>query len=212
MLPFRCVLCHSKATLEAVCPPCLQDINLLRLPNPCRRCAAANAAPVCGDCLKNPPPLDGVIAPFIYAPPLTALVRQFKYGGGWQLAKIMARLLPSPPAADVIVPVPLHSRRERERGFNQARELAKRASLNPRDNLLQRITETAPQASLPDRRARRANVKGAFQADAGVRGLSVLLVDDVMTSGATINEAARALKVAGAETVTALLFARAVKS
>jgi len=166
---------------------------------------------VCGDCLTQPPAFDAVIAAFAYTPPLDLLVKQFKYGGGWQLAKIMARLMPPPPAADLVLPVPLHWQRERERGFNQARELAKRVRLHHRDDILQRIGETAPQASLPDRTARRKNVKGVFQVDGDVRGLSVLLVDDVMTSGATINEAAKVLKTAGASTVSALVFARAVK-
>ena len=211
MLPFKCVLCFSKETVNAVCPPCLADLRRLRIINSCRRCALPHAAPICGGCLSQPPAFDAITAPFIYAPPLDALVKHFKYGDGWQLAKLMAQLLPPPPAADMVLPVPLHWRRERERGFNQARELAKRAHLRHHDGVLWRIVETMPQASLPDRRARHNNVKGVFRVDGDVRGLSLLLVDDVMTSGATINEAAKVLKAAGANTVSALVFARAIK-
>lgn len=147
---------------------------------------------------------------YTYQMPLDALVRRYKYGGQWQLAATLAKLLPPPPPADVVLPVPLHPQRERWRGFNQARELAKRAYLHPREGFLTRIVNTPPQAELSGKSARQRNIRGAFQASAAVRGLSVLLVDDVMTSGATIWEAARTLKKAGAKSVKALLLARTV--
>ena len=120
--------------------------------------------------------------------------------------------MPPVPDAEVVLPVPLHPLRERWRGFNQSRELAKKAGLNPVERVLTRIVNTTPQTTLAGgSAARRQNIRGAFAATAAVRGLSVLLVDDVMTSGATLFEAARTLKNAGAKTVTGLLVARAVQ-
>lgn len=208
MLPFECVLCRSKQTLGAICPPCRADLDSLRLGDCCRWCAAPASAPVCGECLKRPPFFDEVIAPFIYRQPLALLIQIFKYGGGWQLAKSLAECMPPAPPADVVVPVPLYRRRERERGFNQARELIRRLGLRCADDVVQRIVNTPPQAGMANAGERRRNVRGAFRVG-DVRGKSVLLVDDVMTTGATLNEIARVLKEAGADKVTAFVVARA---
>jgi ComF family protein len=110
--------------------------------------------------------------------------------------------------ADILVPVPLHRSRQRERGFNQARQLAKHLGL-PVINALARTRNTASQADLPASK-RGANVRGAFVARAGVDGLTIVLVDDVATTGATLNACAAVLLDAGAREVRALTAAKAV--
>ena len=110
--------------------------------------------------------------------------------------------------ADILVPVPLHRSRQRERGFNQARQLAKHLGL-PVVNALRRIRSTPSQADLPASK-RLANVRGAFATRADVDGLTIVLVDDVATTGATLNACAAALLDAGAKEVRALTAAKAV--
>lgn len=219
----RCMLCSGAAALPALCHPCRADIELLKITAPCPRCGMprqiqnemqndADGADsiLCPDCIKNPPPLERLFVQYKYQPPLDALVLRCKYGGQWQLSSTLAALMPAPPPADVALPVPLHPARERWRGFNQSRELAKRAGLRPQEGWLTRVVNTTPQVELSGVGARRKNIEGAFAASDAVRGASVLLVDDVMTSGATLWEAARTLKRAGAAGVSALLVARAV--
>ena len=110
--------------------------------------------------------------------------------------------------ADILVPVPLHRYRQRERGFNQARQLAKHLEL-PVVNALVRTRNTSSQADLPASK-RRANVRGAFVARADVEGLTIVLVDDVATTGATLNACAAVLLDAGAKQVRGLTAAKAV--
>jgi len=148
--------------------------------------------------------------------PLDKLVQSFKYGHRLALASYfgarLAALLAS-GCADLIVPVPLHPLRLRARGFNQALELARpvsRAWRIPIDlRSCRRIRHTPAQADLPWRE-RAANVRGAFQCSADFTGKRVLLVDDVMTTGASLDELARSVRLQGAEQVTLLVVARAL--
>lgn len=118
----------------------------------------------------------------------------------------------NPVLADVLVPVPLHSRRLRSRGYNQsallAREIGRRASLPVVEDHLVRTRNSRPQVDVASREERRANVAGNFACDADVSGLAVLLIDDVATTGSTLSECAYSLKEAGASTVNALTLAR----
>lgn len=206
----RCLLCAAKADHRALCAPCRADVTALRLQNPCLTCGAPHNAPHCGACATHPPPLARLIAHREYRPPLNILIMQYKYGKKWQLASTLAEFTPPPPRADLILPIPLHPRRERRRGFNQARELAKKMRLSPTEDILHRIKDTSPQADAGGPGARRQNILGAFAATPLARGKSVLLIDDVMTSGATLNEAATTLLKAGATQVSALVIARAI--
>ncbi len=178
-------------------------------------------------CLKDPPPLDGALAAVSYAYPWSTLVARYKFGGhpGW--AATFARLLLKSPgvhqalgaleAGDWIVPLPLSPRRLQDRGFNQAWQLATALAASSGclartdANLLLRTRDTAPQSRLK-RSDRLRNVEGAFAVDplrAGVlEGRRVVLVDDVMTSGASVFAAAAALRLAGARHTTAIVFAR----
>ena len=125
------------------------------------------------------------------------------------MARFLAQLM-HVPEADVLLPVPLFFAREQWRGFNQSREIARALPDTPprHDSWLMRITDTHPQATMPNAAARRKNVRGAFVASEKVRGATILVVDDVMTSGSTLNEIARTLKKAGAAEVVNLVVAR----
>jgi ComF family protein len=155
------------------------------------------------------------VAAFHYAFPADALLQAFKYGGKLALAPLLAAPLAEAaaavPAPDLLIPMPLHPRRLRERGFNQAAEIAKwvaRERALPLDAAgCQRTRDTRAQAGL-DWKERRRNVRGAFACKEKMDGLRVAVVDDVMTTGATLAEVARVLRRAGAAEVQAWVVAR----
>lgn len=217
-LPAQCAVCR-RWPARALCDACVG-----RFAQPVPRCATC-ALPVpagvmhCGACLRAPPPLDSCIAAVGWGFPWSAAIASYKFAGqpGW--ARAWATLLRSAPwaepaleAADCVVPMPLSAQRLRERGFNQALEIARRLAPTRTDaHTLLRIRDTAPQRLL-DRAGRLRNVRGAFAVEpsrAGrIKGRHVLLVDDVMTSGASLHAAALALRQAGAVRVSALVLAR----
>lgn len=203
----------------ALCASCAA--SFARPQHRCRLCALplAGGAEVCGACLREPPPLDACLAAVSYAYPWSTLVARFKFSGepGWAeaLAERMA-LVPGAAQeiaqADLVLPLPLAPRRLAERGFNQALLLARGlAPERTQARLLLRLRETGSQATLA-RKERRLNVRHAFGVEplraAEIQGRSVLLVDDVMTSGASLHSAAQALRQAGARRVSALVLAR----
>jgi ComF family protein len=198
---------------QHLCRAC--DESLPRLPrSQCRICALPlEAGDVCGACLVAPPMYEGVAAAFIYDFPVDALVQKYKYGPDLTLAPILGRLLGAMPCGEVdaIMAMPLGASRLRSRGFNQAQELARVAARMRGLPLLERacrkVGETLPQASLPWK-DRAANVRGSFVCDADLRGRRIAVVDDVMTTGATMNELARVLKRAGARSIRAWVLAR----
>lgn len=216
--PSRCNVC-GRWPAQPVCRPCL---DRFAGPQPrCLRCALPVPEGVreCGSCVREPPPLDACHAAVHYAYPWSALIAQYKFQHepGW--AGVFAGLLRATPGvpqalaqAELVLPMPLAAGRLAERGFNQALELGRHlapARLQPA--LLLRLRETAPQASLT-RKERVANVRGAFGVEplrtAQVQGRRIALLDDVMTSGASLFAAAHALRAAGAGHVTALVIAR----
>lgn len=181
----------------------------------CRRCALRiPAGEICGACLKKPPPFDAALSVGDYGLPLAGLIRAFKDHARLELVTPLAALLAeraaSLPADTVVTAVPLAFERESERGFNQSAELARRVArrlrLDYSSGLLLRIRHSAPQQSL-DLSARAANVRGAYAVQ-GKAPARVAVVDDVMTTGATLGEIAKVLKRAGALQVTALVLAR----
>jgi len=170
---------------------------------------------VCGNCLASPPNFDGTLALWLYEFPCDRLVQALKYRACLALAPFFARNFASRPlpTVDLVVPMPLHPRRLAQRGFNQAveiaRVLAKRSRLLHAPRGARRAKDTTAQTELPyEERAR--NVRGAFACDLDLSGKSVAVVDDVMTTGATLNELARVLKRAGATRVENLVIARSV--
>jgi len=218
LLPPACALCGATGAL--LCAPCLAELPALG--PACRRCALplpGDPGGLCGPCLRRPPPFEALTAPFAYAPPLDRLLQALKYRGRLELARPLGERLAeswleAAPPPDLLLPVPLHPRRLRRRGFNQALELARsaarRGGIPLAPDLLRRVQDTPPQAAL-DARARRANVRGAFALAAGLGGARrVALVDDVVTTGHTVSELARLLRRAGAEEVQVWAAARAL--
>ncbi len=217
LLPRACLLCGERAR-GALCAGCAT--GLPRLAGPlCPVCATplAAPAPACGSCLKASPAFDATLAPLRYAYPIDGLVRSLKYRCRLASADffVQAMLMGERPAGTLIVPVPLSAGRLRERGFNQALEIARplaRALHLPLDaTSLVRPRETLPQSSLPWR-ARKGNVRHAFACTRDLSGQTVIVVDDVMTSGATLDAVARTLKDHGAAHVTNWIATRALKS
>ena len=224
LLPSTCALCAGSGGPcdEAVCPACEHAYVVARPRCPC--CAnpvgELDAARRCGACLASPPAFDATLAACDYALPLDGLVLQLKFGARLALAPWMARVLrdailaaPATVLPDVLCPVPLGTRRLVERGYNQALEVARPlaaamgVALLPR--LLARTRETAAQSGAAPGE-RRQNVRGAFcvSDEDAVRGRHVGVVDDVMSSGHTLDEVASVLKGAGAVRVTNIVFAR----
>jgi ComF family protein len=181
----------------------------------CPCCALATpGGEICGRCLRERPAFDTTHAAFDYAFPLDALVQALKYGHRLALAKFFARAFDVLPAVDLVLPMPLHPARLRERGFNQAVEIARplaRAAGVPLElAAVARVRATAPQAGL-DRDGRFANLRNAFAARRRFDGLRVAVVDDVMTTGASLNALARCLKANGAAAVHNVVVARTQK-
>lgn len=224
LLPSSCALCGGVCA-GVVCPACHQD-SVTVSPR-CPRCAnplpalEAAAGRCCGACLASRPAYDSTIAAADYAAPLDQLLLQLKFASRLQLAPWFAQLLRDAilqqasrgtGLPDLIAPVPLGRRRLAERGFNQALEVARPLArmlgvpLSPQ--LASRVIETAPQSTVaPAMRA--ANVHAAFVVPPGsLDGLHVALVDDVMTSGRTLDALARACKAAGAARVSNYVVAR----
>jgi ComF family protein len=218
VLPPHCLLCGAPgAGGRDLCAPCARDLP--RNPVCCPRCALplATPAPLCGRCLKRAPAYAAAWVPFRYAFPLDRLVSRFKFSADLAAGRLLGQLLADTAGAidecfDLLVPLPLARARLRERGYNQALELARpvarRLGVALDAGALRRERATAPQTGL-DRKSRRLNVAGAFRAGVEVRGRRVALLDDVVTTGATVQAAARALKQAGARQVIVLALARA---
>lgn len=209
-----CLLCGRRCHGAPLCAACLGELP--RLPAArCPTCALPTpTGEVCGACLKRPPRFDRCRAVFVYAFPADVLVQQLKYGSELALAGFLARQLAqevvSHPPPDLILPMPLHPRRLGERGFNQAvelgRQLSARLGIPMRLEACRRVRDTPAQAGL-DLEARRRNLRGAFHCT-DLKGLRVALLDDVMTTGASLDELAKAAIDAGAAGVQAWVVAR----
>ena len=205
-----CFLCRGAAG-ELLCAAC--DADLPRLTGPlCPRCALASPGGlVCGRCLREEPAYDATRAALAYEFPADALVQALKFRGELALAPLLAALLGRSldnERIDYVVPVPLSRERLRRRGYNQAMEIARqlrRPGLEPA--LCERTRDAPPQMELPYE-ARQRNVRGAFRCTRELIGATVAVVDDVMTTGATLDEMARTLKRSGALRVVNWIVAR----
>jgi ComF family protein len=220
VLPPRCLLCGGRGSGgRDLCAGCTLDFA--RNVPCCPRCALPleTPAPLCGECIEREPPFASAWVPFRYEHPLDLLEARFKFRGDLAAGRVLASLMieralaERPPAPDAIVAVPLHFARLRERGYNQALELARplaRALAIPLErDLLARERATSAQTGL-DAASRRRNLRGAFAAKASSSlPMHVVLLDDVMTTGATMRECARALRRAGVERVDVWALARA---
>jgi ComF family protein len=216
-LPQQCLLCAASAPTRPLCNACHTELPWLPAER-CPQCALPTLdGRVCGACLSHPPRFDTVTASFVYAWPLAPLIHQYKYGGNLALAGFFADAIAGRVATpvDLIIPMPLAPARLCERGFNQALEIARaisRASgITLSTTVCRRVRDSAPQATLPWKE-RAKNIRGAFVCDADLTGKRVAIVDDVMTTGATLNELARNLRKAGAIEIAGWVIARAIKS
>ena len=219
-LPSQCEVCRGWGT-GRVCDDCVS-----RFAQPVPRCACCGLrlglpTAACGACLRDPPPFSRTLCGVDYAFPWQGLITQFKFHGQAELAGALANLTlqalraAPAPAAEMLVPVPLAPRRLGQRGYNQAWELARRLALArgvpAQADALVRAVDTAQQLEL-GRTARQRNLRAAFMVyprrRALLKGLRVALVDDVMTTGATVREAAAALLRGGVASVEVWVVAR----
>lgn len=227
-LPVSCAFCNAllaSSAQPALCPACLRTLAENK-PASCPRCALpypnyGGSDHLCGDCQLQQPPFQTVCALGVYEGPLRHTIHRFKYQQDFTLATPLGHLLAETvlcrglSRTDLILPVPLHPRRLRQRTFNQslllARIIGKQCRIPVAGNLLRRVLHTPPQQglSLDDRRH---NLLKAFALHSKLSGESVLLVDDVMTSGATVAACTKALLENGAQTVDVAILARAAKS
>lgn len=229
LLPPRCLGCGAIAPSDgALCGACWGGLSFIERPW-CACCGLPfefdiEDGALCGGCAAGPPAFDAARAVLRYDDASRPLILSFKHGdrmqagrhfGGW-MARAGAELAPD---ADLVAPVPLHWRRLAARRYNQSAELARgvaaAAGIGLCVDLLRRTQATPSQGGLT-RRARRLNVRGAFavapRRRPAIRDARILLVDDVMTTGATVEAAARTLKRAGASRVDVLVLARVVRS
>lgn len=209
----NCLLCGSAGT-EDLCRPCRNSLPHLSSHH-CPVCALrTEEARVCGACLAHPPAFDHTVAAVNYAFPIDALLHSLKYHTNLALAPVLADLLLAQidkTVPDFIIPMPLHAVRLRERGFNQAIEIARRISKKSGIPLLpalcRRVRDTVSQTGLPWKE-REKNIRDAFDCEGNLDGKRIAIVDDVMTTGATLNELARVLRKCGAVHISAWVVAR----
>ncbi len=216
LFPPRCAGCGAFGAF--LCPDCLAATPRAQPPR-CPVCWMPGSDDTCGRCRLHQPAFEAARCPFVYAGAVREAVLALKYRGVSAIAEVMAQAMAEcltewpPREVMALVPVPLVGARRRSRGYNQsqvlARELSRLSGLPVLGGLLVRRRAAPPQAGAADEAARRANVADAFavRRKRTVAG-AILLVDDVMTSGATLDACARALRAAGHEPVYALTFAR----
>ncbi|MGH8763980.1 MAG: ComF family protein [Nitrosospira sp.] len=209
-----CLLCGAASDGD-FCTPCRGSLPHLPL-HRCAVCALpAEESRICGACLANPPAFDQTVAALSYAFPVDALVHSLKYQANLPMAPVLADLLLARidgiALPDFIVPMPLHPGKLRERGFNQALEIARNVSKESGVRLLpavcERIRDTPSQTGLPWKE-REKNIRGAFACKTDLTGKHIAILDDVMTTGATLNELAKVLRKCGAAYVSGWVVAR----
>lgn len=215
LYPPRCAGCGRVGVL--FCASCQAQIEPI-MPPVCRHCGRPlRAGDLCAACRNASSPLDGIASAAIFGGPLREAIHCFKYGNGYRLAPLLGRQMAAAwprcrLAADLIVPVPLHAGRLAERGYNQsallAKEVGRAVGIPVNEGALVRHKATQQQAML-NRIERQANVKDAFACRSQAPGLRLMLVDDVCTTGATLEACATVLKASGAASVWAFTLARA---
>ncbi|MBK7662294.1 MAG: ComF family protein [Sterolibacteriaceae bacterium] len=214
LLPHDCYACGAHAGRDMLCRDCLQ--SLPQLPGErCPQCALPSPhGQLCGACLRDAPHYDASLARWAYEFPIREMVQALKYQARLAMAPWMARALADlepPPEADCLIALPLHPARLAERGFNQsveiARDLARHWGLPRVIDACVKDRMVEPQAKLPWK-ARRKNIRGAFRCLEDMSGQRIVVVDDVMTTGATLDEFAKTLKQRGAVHVTNVVIAR----
>lgn len=218
ILPWTCLLCHDKADDMDLCQGCYQDLPWLS--TYCEQCALPlpRAHSICGKCQITRPWFDRTIALFHYNDPIKNMLSRFKFYHQLAYGRLFSMLLLKKLESyykyeakpDLVIPVPLHPSRLRQRGYNQALELTralKKLSLRVQSQFLKRVRLTVPQSSL-ESHERLHNVNNAFTVNARDIPVHIALVDDVITTGSTVNECSRILKKKGVKQITVLSIAR----
>lgn len=222
LLKPHCFLCVTNTTQKhGLCSDCLNNLTWAPA-NSCPQCGLISDGSLCGSCISSPPVFDATITVFLYAYPIDAMIQRYKYSETLSLSQTFGQLLNEKirltnnfNAIDLIIPMPMHPTRLKERGFNQALEVAKVLDKLLCKNKSRKLdyksairqTLTPPQASLP-LKDRVKNIKGAFKINKDLSGKRIAIVDDVMTTGASLNELAKTLKKAGATHVECWVIAR----
>lgn len=211
LVPLRCFTCAKVLTennTSAVCDACY--VHLPFQENACNRCGQtiATQSDACGRCIKQTPPFDRCFCAFQYTSPIDEIIQAYKYSAHPEYAQKLALLFADEiisaglPRPDVLIPVPLHRKRLFSRGYNQAallsNHLAKILDIPCKTNALIKVNATAPQASL-SLKARRRNVHGCFRLRKKIQGKHVAIIDDVLTTGATVSEISKVLKRNGVD-------------
>ena len=197
LLPSPCLICHE-TTLTSCCVPCLADLPWV--PHHCTHCRRAVPSPsaCCSSCLINPSPYHYIV-PLLYQPPIRQIITAFKLGEQEYLCASLASIFISRLTGlkpDVLIPVPSHPKRLWARGYNPALliayQIGKRLGIPVNDRAVRRVRHTAPQR-LQKKEARETQLCGAFETVGLIHGLRVALVDDVVTTGATLRSMAQAI-------------------
>ena len=219
--PSSCVLCSARGQNAALdlCAACRHELPSNE--RACVRCAeplTTNALMLCGRCLRRPPRFDMAHCALRYTYPVDSLIQRLKYGGAIAPARVLGELLGdcirgrATSLPEIAIPVPLAQQRFQERGFNQAIEIgrivAARLQIPLQLDQVIRVRDTSEQAGL-ERKQRHKNVRGAFVLSRPLSARHIAIIDDVVTTGSTVNEVARVLKRAGARRVEVWAVARA---
>ena len=215
-----CRLCAAPSDRDGgICRACLADLPHNSFPCPCCGAVLVQSTTIpCGACQQQPPHFDHAHIPYRYAPPLIPFITGLKFQGRlanarWLGDLFLATLNPEAfPLPECLIPVPLHPTRLQERGFNQAMELARpmgqRLRLPVEPHVVERHRHTPPQSELSGA-SRRHNLRGAFKLAAPIAYQHVALIDDVVTTGSTLNELAMILRDGGVKTIQIWAIARA---
>jgi ComF family protein len=215
LFPQWCIGCGREGSI--VCASCMSSLVAI-VPPCCPRCGRpVDESGNCDNCTGTLRNIDGIRAPFLFQGLVRQAVHEFKYRNLRTLGTFLARqlaeyLAENPVPADVLMPVPLHPRRLKERGYNQssllARHLSRLTGLDVTENVLIRCKHTTALAKSASREARQENIKGSFTvAGEELRQKNIILIDDVSTTGSTLEACAEVLKIAGAERVWGLVVA-----
>ncbi|MCF7982246.1 MAG: ComF family protein [Pseudomonadales bacterium] len=224
LFPNNCTLCGENipGVDKSLCLPCQEQLPWLK--NGCRYCSyplsdSNLSGALCGQCQQTPPPFHSSHCLFRYDYPVDQLISRLKFNHQLMIGRLLGQLMAESLSVrracealpEAIIPMPLHRRRLRQRGFNQAYEIAfvcaNRLNIPLLDNACRRIKDTPPQLAL-DAKARRRNLRQAFIIEKGIAHQSIAIVDDVMTTGSSMRELSRELIKAGAERIELWCIAR----
>ncbi len=209
-----CVLCQASASQSiAFCQACLSSLPSLDHPY-CRVCAAQTHGEICGSCLNSHPYYDSTQALLAYQYPIDSIIQHYKYQDALYLSESFGRLMADSldfMGVDLIIPMPLHPNRMVTRGFNQSLEIAKVIAKHHQlvmdSQHCEKVKDTPPQASLAYK-DRIKNMKNAFTCNTQYQDLHIGIIDDVMTTGTSLNELAKTLKKAGGSKISCYVLAR----